>query len=293
MAQITAAMVKALRERSQAGMMECKKALQAADGDIEQALTDLRKSGKIKAAKRAGKTAAEGTVVIAASPDHKKAFMVEVNSETDFVGRDESFLAFAKSAAEAGLAGKIQTVEALSEAGLAEGSVEDKRQTLVHQLGENIQLRRVEWLESTGCVAAYSHGSRIGVLVALDVDQPELGKDIAMHIAAMNPQAIDESALSKAVIEKEREIFIAQVKDSGKPDNIIEKMVDGRIQKFMKETCLVSQPFVRDTSQTVGQLLAAKQATVQAFIRFEVGEGIEKETVDFAEEVKAQVKGSE
>ncbi|PHQ78185.1 MAG: elongation factor Ts [Coxiella sp. (in: Bacteria)] len=283
MSKVTAAMVKELRERTGAGMMECKKALVEADANVDEAIVILRKRGIAKVAKRAGNVAAEGVVIIKVAADQKSAFMIEINSETDFVSRDESFNAFANSVAEKGLELKANSVDALG--------VEDERQQLAHTLGENLQLRRVAYLESTGCVATYNHGSRIGVLVALDKANDALGKDIAMHVAALNPQAIDESNLDPDAIAKEREIFSEQARESGKPDNIIVKMVEGRVAKFIKETCLVGQPFVRDPDQTVGTLLKSDDATVTAFMRFEVGEGIEKEVVDFAEEVRAQVQG--
>lgn len=284
MTTISASMVKDLRERTGAGMMECKKALVESNGDVDEAVVILRKRGIAKAAKRAAKVAAEGVVVTQVSADQKAAIIVEINCETDFVGRDENFLGFASTVVEAGLSAASADVKEMSE-------IEETRQQLVQKLGENIQIRRAELIESIGCVAAYNHGSRIGVLVALDKDNEALGKDIAMHVAAMNPQSIDESDLDSAVIEKEREIFSDQARQSGKPDNIIEKMVEGRIAKFKKEVCLVNQPFVRDPDHTIGQLLTAADASIVAMQRFEVGEGIEKEVVDFAEEVRAQVQG--
>lgn len=284
MTTISASMVKDLRERTGAGMMECKKALVESNGDVDEAVVILRKRGVAKAAKRAAKVAAEGVVVTQVSADQKAAIIVEINCETDFVGRDENFLNFASTVVEAGLSAASADVKVMP-------NIEEARQQLVQKLGENIQIRRAELIESIGCVAAYNHGSRIGVLVALDKDNEALGKDIAMHVAAMNPQSIDESDLDSAVIEKEREIFSDQARQSGKPDNIIEKMVEGRIAKFKKEVCLVNQPFVRNPDQTIGQLLSAADASIVAMQRFEVGEGIEKEVVDFAEEVRAQVQG--
>lgn len=284
MTAITASMVKDLRERTGAGMMECKKALVEANGDVDEAVTILRKRGIAKAAKRAGKVAAEGVVITRVSEDNKAAVIVEINCETDFVGRDENFLGFANMVAEKALSAESADVMSMTD-------VEEQRQQLVHKLGENIQIRRAELIEATGCVAAYNHGSRIGVLVALDKDNETLGKDVAMHVAAMNPQSVDESDLDPALIAKERDIFSEQARQSGKPDNIVEKMVEGRIAKFKKEVCLVHQPFVRNPDQTIGQLLTAGDASILAMERFEVGEGIEKEVVDFAEEVRAQVQG--
>lgn len=285
MSNITAAMVKDLRERTGAGMMECKKALVEANGDIEEAITILRKRGIAKAAKRAGKTAAEGVIVTAISDDKKSAYIVEVNCETDFVARDESFNAFAKQVAEAGLAAQSELFDNLP-------GIEDARQQLAHKLGENVQLRRAKAISiSQGAIYAYNHGSRIGVLVSLSGADEELGKDVAMHVAAVNPQAVNESNVDPALLQKEREIVADQAKQSGKPDNIIEKMVEGRLTKFLKEICLVDQPFVKDGDKTVGELLTDKGITVTEFVRFEAGEGIEKEVVDFAEEVRAQVEG--
>lgn len=291
---ISAGLVKELRELTGAGMMECKKALQETNGDIEEAITMMRKRGQAKAAKRAGRVAAEGVIVIATNNDHNQAFIVEVNSETDFVARDDNFKQFAATVAQRGLAAQATDVAALLEVTSADNggeSIEVLRQQLVTKIGENIQVRRCHLLESDGAVGSYLHGDRIGVLVALDKADDELVKDVAMHVAASKPQAVDEDQISKDVINKERDILIAQAKESGKPDNIIEKMVDGRMKKFLEESCLVGQPFVKNPDQTVGDLLKAKSAKVSAFVRFEVGEGIEKETVDFADEVKAQMQG--
>ena len=285
-AVISAATVKELRERTGAGMMECKNALVEAQGNLDEAITVLRKRGVAKAAKRADKVASEGVVVIRASDDKKHAIMVEINSETDFVARDESFNAFAQFVATESLLAKATDFSTLP-------AVEEARQQLAHQLGENIQLRRAVILEASGCVAAYNHGSRIGVLVALDKADEALGQDIAMHIAASNPQSIDGTDIDPLLIEKEREIFRAQAEQSGKPADIIDKMIDGRIAKFVKEICLLDQPFVRNPDQTVAALLKASGAKVIAFARYEVGEGIEKEVVDFAEEVRAQVSAQE
>lgn len=284
MSNITAAMVKELRERTGAGMMECKKALVEANADIEEAVVILRKRGVAKAAKRAGKTAAEGIIVTHVAADGKSAYIAEINCETDFVARDESFNKFAAMVAEKGLAAQTDDFSKLD-------GVEEARQELAHKLGENVQLRRAQFMTATGAVYAYNHGSRIGVLVALDKANEELGKDVAMHVAALNPQAIDESNLDQALLAKERDIVSDQARQSGKPENIIEKMVEGRIAKYIKEVCLIDQPFVKDNDHTVGALLKKAGATVTGFVRFEAGEGIEKEVVDFAEEVRAQVEG--
>lgn len=292
---ITASMVKELRSRTGAGMMECKKALQEANGDIEAAIVGMRKRGQLKAAKRAGKIAAEGIIEMCVSVDNKQAIMLELNSETDFVARDTHFREFAAKLAQTGLDNKTKNVEsllALTATG-SDNTLEQERQALVAKIGENVQLRRIALVESDALVGSYKHGDRIGVLIALNKAESGLARDLAMHIAATNPQAIDESALSADVIAKERDIFVAQAKESGKPDNIIEKMVTGRIAKFVKEVCLIEQPFVKEPDQTVKNLLKAQDASVLEFMRFEVGEGIEKETVDFAEEVRAQAQGSE
>lgn len=291
MSNITAALVKELRERTGAGMMECKKALVDANGDLETAITELRKKGIAKAAKRAGKTAAEGTVVIATSADNKQAVVVEVNCETDFVARDSGFKAFAEKVANLALTEQAADVEALLKASIAGKTLDDVRQELVTTIGENIQIRRIAYAASSSVVGSYIHGERIAVLVALNVDNLELAKDVAMHIAATNPRAIDIDDMPAELVAKEKEIFVAQAKESGKPDEIIEKMIAGRINKFVKENSLLGQAFVKNPEQTVGDLLKSQQATVEKFIRFEVGEGIEKEAVDFAAEVQAQMKG--
>jgi elongation factor Ts len=293
MATITASMVKELRERSGAGMMECKKALEAANGDIEAAIDALRASGQAKAAKRASKIAAEGAIVMRLDDQQRKACILEVNCETDFVARSEHFLEFAQAVGAAALQSQAKTVEELLQLPLGSGSktVEQVRQELIAKIGENVQIRRLKQVQSEGFIGSYLHGSRIGVLVALTRREPELARDLAMHIAATNPQAIDANHVSADLINREKEIFVAQSKESGKPDNIIEKMVSGRIAKFLKEICLVDQPFVKDPEKTVDALLKAHQTQVTDYVRFEVGEGIEKQTQDFAEEVKAQLKG--
>lgn len=287
MAGVTAAMVKELRERTGLGMMECKKALVAADGDIEAAIDEMRKSGQAKAAKKAGRTAAEGVIVLRASDDGKAAALLEVNSETDFVARDEGFLEFAGLVADRAFADRQTDVAALME-----GELETARQALIQKIGENISVRRVAIIESDGQVGAYVHGNhRIGTLVGIEGGNPEVAKDLAMHVAASNPMVVGPEDVPEDVLAKEREIFAAQAKESGKPDNIVEKMVEGRVRKYLEEISLVSQPFVKDPDQKVSALLKGADASVASFVRFEVGEGIEKEESDFAAEVMAQVRG--
>lgn len=289
---ISAAMVKELRERTGAGMMECKKALVEADGDMDAAAENLRKSGQAKADKKAGRVAADGRVVIRAN-DHK-AVIAEVNSETDFVAKDENFVNFAESVAEAVLQSGQTDVAAFASDKLADGrTVETARTELVSKVGENISVRRLATVENTGPIGTYTHGAKIGAIVALEGGNEELARDIAMHVAAINPTCIDESGVPSETLESERRIYIEQAKASGKPDDIVEKMVNGRVQKFLKEITLVGQPFVKDDKKTVGQLLKENKARVVSFVRFEVGEGIEKKSDNFVEEVMAQVKGAQ
>lgn len=292
--QITAAMVKELRERTGSGMMECKKALQAVDGDMEKAIEDMRKSGLAKADKKAGRTAAEGLVAIALSADKKEAAIVEVNCETDFVSGGDDFKAFTNSVAQRVLADSPADVEALSALPLEDGgkTIEEVRQEMVAKIGENIQVRRFERKSSAGAFGSYSHGVRMGVLVEMDKDDEELIKDIAMHIAATNPTCVNEDEVPEDMLAKEKAILVAQAKESGKPDDIIEKMIGGRIRKYLAEITLVGQPFVKDPDQTVEKLLKSKGAVVNSFNRFEVGEGIEKKVENFADEVMAQINAS-
>jgi elongation factor Ts len=288
---ITASMVKELRERTGAGMMECKKALVETGGDLDAAAEFLRKSGQAKADKKASRVAADGRVVIA--QEGGKAVIAEVNSETDFVAKDENFVAFAESVAALALASGTTDVEAFATQKLADGrTVEEARTELVQKVGENIGVRRIEAVSADGVLTSYSHGARIGVVVALDGGDEELARDIAMHVAAMNPQYVSESDVPAETLESERRILTEQAQDSGKPAEIIEKMVTGRVNKFLKEITLLGQPFVKDDSVTVGKLLAGAKATITACVRFEVGEGIEKKQDNFAEEVMAQVKGA-
>ena len=292
---ITAAQVKELRERTGSGMMECKKALVDAGGDMDAAIEMLRKTGLAKADKKAGRVAAEGLIAVGVSEDGRSATLVEVNCETDFVARKAEFQEFANAIAHRILAGKPADIEALMDMPLQDGeqtSIELARKSLIASIGENINVRRYTRLDATkGILAHYQHGVRIGVLVELEGGDAELARDIAMHIAASKPQCVAEADVPGEVLQKEREIFSAQAETSGKPANIIEKMVDGRIRKFLAEITLVGQPFVKDPDQTVGQLLKSAGASVVDFARMELGEGIEKKAENFADEVMSQVKG--
>ncbi len=300
MTTISAALVKELREKTGAGMMECKKALQIANGDLEAAVEELRKSGMVKAAKRAGRIAAEGRIVTLADADCKRAMMVEVNSETDFVGRDESFVAYAKAVAETAWEGKVNDIQALLSRtlkGSTGQTVEEARQALISKVGENVLIRRLVFSAplanpSAQTIGVYRHGDRIGVIVELDSDNKELAKDLAMHIAASRPLVIAPDAVLPELIDKEKEIYSAQAANSGKPKEIIEKMVQGKLKNFLAEVSLVGQPFVKDPNQTVGELLAKNRTKVLAFHRYEVGEGIEKEEEDFTQAVMSQVQGN-
>lgn len=290
---ITAAQVKELRERTGAGMMECKKALVESNGDIEVAIEEMRKSGMAKADKKADRVAAEGTIAVARSDDGKKAALVEINCETDFVAKGDDFTEFAAAVSKAALNAGAATAEALLAASFeADKTVEERRKELIAKIGENISVRRVNYVETDGVIGAYMHGSRIGVLVNLEGGDEALAKDVAMHVAASKPACVDESEVPAETIQKEKDIFTAQAQESGKPAEIIEKMIGGRIAKFLKEITLVGQPFVKDPDQTVAKLLASKGAKVVAFSRLEVGEGIEKKEEDFVAEVMAQAKGA-
>ncbi|MGD8940200.1 MAG: translation elongation factor Ts [Gammaproteobacteria bacterium] len=291
---ISAALVKELRERTSAGMMECKKALVETDGDIEAAVEYLRKAGMAKADKKADRTAAEGLIVIETSGDAKKAAMVEVNCETDFVAKDDNFQKFAKEVASIVLTHTPADLDALLGTKMQTGdSVQDSIKGLIAKIGENMSVRRFVLVESSaGTIGSYSHGSRIGVLVNMEGGDGELAKDIAMHVAASKPECVSAEQVPAELIDKEKEIFSAQAAESGKPADIIEKMVSGRINKYLKEITLLGQPFVKDPDTTIEKLLKSKNATVVAFNRFEVGEGIEKKQENFADEVMAQVKGS-
>jgi elongation factor Ts len=292
--QITAAMVKELRERTGSGMMECKKALQEADGDIDAAIENMRKSGLAKADKKAGRIAAEGRIAIKISDDGKTAVIAEVNCETDFVSGGDDFLGFVNEVAAVALENKPESIEALIELAIDDSqSIEEKRKEMVSKIGENIQVRRFEIMSSdAGAFGSYLHGTRIGVLLGMENGNDALIKDVAMHIAASKPTCVTEEQVPSDLLAKEREILIAQAQDSGKPQDIIEKMVDGRIRKYLAEITLVGQPFVKDPDKTVGALLKDEGATVTGFVRYEVGEGIEKKQENFADEVMAQVNAS-
>jgi elongation factor Ts len=285
---MSAAQVKELRERTGLGLLECKKALAACGGDIEQAIEELRKSSGMKAAKKAGRTAADGVVACRVAGDGSYAVIVEVNSETDFVARDESFLAFVGKVVDTAFTNRQTDVAALMA-----GELESAREALVQKIGENIGVRRIELVNAdAGVVGAYVHGNnRIAVLVGLTGGDQDLAKDVAMHVAAVNPQVISPADMPAEVIAKEKEIYTAQAQDSGKPAEIIEKMIGGRIKKFLAENSLLEQAFVKDPDLTVGKLVAGAGAEVATFVRFEVGEGIEVEKADFASEVAAQLQG--
>ena len=285
---MSVALVKELRERTGLGMMECKKALSAAGGDVEQAIEELRKSSGMKAAKKAGRTAADGVVATRLSEDGSYGVLVEVNSETDFVARDENFLGFVQEVVDAAFAARQTDV-----AELMAGDLEAGREALVQKIGENIAVRRIALVGAdAGVVGGYVHGNnRIAVLVELKGGDQDLAKDVAMHVAAVNPRVVAPADMPEDVVAKEKEIYTAQAQESGKPAEIIEKMIGGRIKKFLAENSLVEQAFVKDPDTTVGKLVSAAGAEVLSFVRFEVGEGIEVEQVDFASEVAAQLKG--
>lgn len=293
---ITAALVKELRERTGSGMMECKKALVETDGDIEAAVDLLRTSGAAKADKKAGRTAAEGRIVIEKSTDGNQLVMLEVNSETDFVAKDSNFAEFSTNVAKRILDSKPGSVEELNTLAISDSdasTVDEARSALVAKIGENVTVRRFELMNIEGNIgAAYLHGVRIGVLVEMQGGSEELARDIAMHIAASKPVCISEEDVAPELIEKEKEIFTAQAAESGKPDEIIEKMVAGRIKKYLREVTLLGQPFVKDPDITIEKLIKDVNAKVSRFQRFELGDGIEKKEDNFAEEVMAQAKGN-
>ena len=288
---ITASMVKELRERTGAGMMECKKALVETGGDLDAAAEVLRKSGQAKADKKAGRVAADGRVVVKSTGG--QAVIAEINSETDFVAKDENFIGFAEAVAATALtSGVIDVAELAAESIAADTTVEAARTELVTKVGENISVRRVAILKGDGPIGHYTHGARIGAVVVLEGGDETLARDIAMHVAAINPLCIDEKGVPAETLERERRIFTEQAEASGKPPEIIEKMVTGRVAKYLKESTLVGQPFVKDPDVTVAKLLKDAGAKVVSFVRFEVGEGIEKKEDNFVEEVMAQVKGT-
>lgn len=289
---ITASMVKELREMTGAGMMECKKALVETDGNLEEAVENLRKSGAAKAAKKSGRIAAEGVIKIASKDN--SAVIVEINSETDFVAKDSSFLDFADLVANTALNNDVADAEALVTQSVDGKTIDQLRTDLIAKIGENIQIRRLSRVTSaSGVVGSYLHGSKIGVLVAADGTDADLAKDIAMHIAASNPEFLSSKDVPESVLEKEKSILIAQAQDSGKPMEIIEKMVEGRMRKYLAEITLLGQKFVKDDDVTVEKLLSNNNAEISQYIRFEVGEGIDKKVDNFVEEVMAQARGED
>jgi elongation factor Ts len=293
---ITAAQVKELRERTGSGMMECKKALTEANGDMEAAIEALRKAGMAKADKKASRVAADGVIAIELSDDQHTAAMVEVNSETDFVAKKQEFADFAAAIARRVLIDNPADIAALMAMPLSATdatTIEDARKGLIAKIGENITVRRFARIESSNPLATYSHGVRIGVVVDFSGGDAALGKDLAMHIAAHDPRpvCVSEDQVPAALLEQERDIFTAQARESGKPDNIIEKMIEGRMRKYLAEITLLGQSFVKDPDQSVSQLLKSAGAMVERFERMELGEGIEKKVENFADEVMAQVRG--
>ncbi|MEE9339888.1 MAG: translation elongation factor Ts [Methylococcaceae bacterium] len=287
---VTAAMVKELRERTGSGMMECKKSLVEANGDMELAIENMRKSGLAKADKKANRVAAEGMIGLKGSDDGKTVVMVEVNSETDFVVKSDDFITFVNTLSDALLNSSVDNIEKLAELSLATGeTVEATRRALIAKVGENISVRRfARYANVDGGTASYLHGGKIAVIVETAKNDNELGKDIAMHIAASNPAYLSVDQVEEKEIQKEKDIFTAQALESGKKPEIIEKMIAGRIKKFLAEVTLEGQAFIKDDKMTVAQLVKSKDNSIIQFTRFEVGEGIEKEEVDFAEEVRAQ-----
>lgn len=291
MANITAAMVAQLREMTGMGMMECKKALVETDGDLKKAEELIRVKSGAKASKVAGRTAAEGVVVVATSADGKKGVVAEINCETDFVAKDEGFVAFANSVAAALLDSPVASIEEAANVKMPEGkTIEETRKDIIAKLGENISLRRFQAFSTDGSLASYLHGKKIGVVVDLAGGDGELGKDIAMHIAANKPICVSKDNVPAEKIEEERNIYSQQAAQSGKPADIVAKMVEGRIAKYLAEVTLLGQPFVKNPDLTVEKLLASKNAKVNSFTMFVVGEGIEKKVVDFAAEVAAAAK---
>ncbi len=292
---ITASMVKELRERTGAGMMDCKKALGEADGDLDAAAELLRKKGAASADKKAGRIAAEGVIAAAFDDDGGRGVLVEINCETDFVAKDESFREFAAAVARCVLRDEPADVEKLLERALGDGAatVEETRRELIARIGENISVRRFTAFsaEAGNAIAGYIHGGRIGVLVEFSGASAEIGRDLAMHVAASRPLCVSPDDVPEATLAKEREILLAQAAESGKPPEIVEKMVGGRIKKYLNEITLLGQPFVKDPDRSVAKLLTEESAAVRRFVRFEVGEGLERRSDDFVAEVMAQAKG--
>ncbi|NYT26979.1 MAG: elongation factor Ts [Candidatus Thiodubiliella endoseptemdiera] len=291
---ITASMVKELRERTAAGMMDCKKALAETNGDMEAAIDLMRTSGAAKAAKKSGRIAAEGLVKVNTTDDGKTATILEVNSETDFVTKGDTFIGFVDALGALALKTTPADIDAFLAETMENGdSLEKAREDIVSSTGENVTIRRVKTVTvgDNGVIGVYKHGERIAVLTVLEGGDEDLAKDIAMHIAASKPECVSEDELSADILEREKAIFVEQARESGKPDNIIEKMIGGRMKKFINEVTLEGQAFVKDPDTTVAALLKSNNATIKSFIRFEVGEGIEKKEENFADEVMAQVKG--
>ncbi len=289
---VTADSVKQLRERTGAGMMECKKALVEAQGDLEAAAEIMRKTGLTKADTRATRVAAEGRIAFAGSADGRSGVLVEVNCETDFVAREADFVAFAEAAAAAALASGATSVEALLSAP-AGARLDERRRALVAKIGENVTVRRLQRVIGSGILGSYLHGTRIGALVALSGGDLALARDLAMHVAAINPQYVDPAQVPAEQLAREREILVAQASTEGKPAAIVDKMVDGRVRKYLAAITLLGQPFVKDPDLSVEKLLQRSGARVEAFARLEVGAGIERKREDFAAAVMATVKSSE
>lgn len=290
---VTATQVKELREATGAPMMDCKKALEASAGDFERAVEELRKSGAAKAVKKANRVASDGVVVIRTSTEGKRGIILEVNCETDFVARDQNFLTFVNAVADTALAKQITSLEQLNgltvnDSGL---TIEEARCALIAKVGENVNIRRMVVIENPTFLGTYLHGSRIGTLVSLEGGDQNLAKDIAMHVAASKPLVIKPEEVPTEVVAKEKEIYLAQAASSGKSQDIIEKMVNGRLKKYLDEVSLLGQPFIKEPDMTVQALLNKNRAKVLSFIRYEVGEGIEKEKEDFVEAVRSQIQG--
>ena len=290
---ITAALVKDLRERTGAGMMNCKKALNETNGDMEAAIDLMRASGAAKAAKKSGRVAAEGLVKVNISDDKKTATILEVNSETDFVTKGDDFIEFVNTLGALALKTTPKNIDDFLTQTLDNGdSLEKAREDIVAKVGENVSIRRVETISiDSGVIGTYKHGERIAVVSVLEGGDEALAKDIAMHVAATRPECVSEEQLDPELLEREKAIFVEQARESGKPDNIIEKMIGGRMKKFVNEVTLYGQAFVKDPDTTVGALAKSNNAEVISFVRYEVGEGIEKKEENFADEVAAQMKG--
>ena len=292
MSNITAQMVKELRDRTGAGMMECKKALLDSSGNMDKAVEEMRKAGQAKADKKSSRIAAEGVVTLSISDDNSIANIVEINCETDFVAKDENFLKFVKTISEVSLKNYKGSVDDFNNSKHPSGkTIEEIRLELVSKVGENVKIRRVQNIKNDGnYMGHYMHGTKIGVAVVLQKENKELAKDVCMHIAAMKPRALNANDIPQEDLEKEREIFVAQAKESGKPDDIIQKMVDGKLKKYISEVTLVDQTFVKDNEITISKLLEKHDNSVLSFYRLEVGEGVEKKDENFADEVMAQIK---